>query len=104
MLPDPDDRHVLAAAIKCNASVIVTFNEKDFPAETLAEFGIETQHPDVFVEYLFDLDQAAVIGAAQAQRRNLQNPTICVDQFLETLLKQGMVQTTKALASFKAVL
>jgi len=36
--------------------VIVTFNEKDFPAETLAGFGIETQHPDVFVEYLFDLD------------------------------------------------
>lgn len=103
-LPDPDDRHVLAAAIKCNASVIVTFNERDFPIDMLAEFGIETQHPDVFVEYLFDLDQAAVIGAAQAQRRNLQNPAVCVDLFLETLLKQGMVQTTKALASFKAVL
>lgn len=103
-LPDADDRHVLAAAIKCNASVIVTFNEKDFPAEILAEFGVETQHPDVFVEYLFDLDQAAVIGAAQAQRRNLQKPAVCVEQFLETLFKQGMVQTTKALGSFKAVL
>ena len=104
VLPDLDDRHVLAAAIKCHASVIVTFNEKDFPAETLAEFGIETQHPDVFVEYLFDLDQAALIAAAQAQRLSLKNPTVCVDQFLETLLKQGMVQTTKSLSNFKAVL
>ena len=44
-LPDPDDRHVLAAAIRCNASVIVTFNQKDFPDDILAPFGIEAQHP-----------------------------------------------------------
>lgn len=44
-LPDADDRHVLAAAIRCNASVIVTFNEKDFPASALAPYGIEAQHP-----------------------------------------------------------
>ena len=63
-LPDPDDRHVLAAAIRCNASVIVTFNENDFPATALAPYGIEAQHPDLFVDNLFDLDQAAVIAAA----------------------------------------
>ena len=39
-LPDIDDRHVLAAAIRCNASVIVTFNQKDFPSATLAPLGI----------------------------------------------------------------
>jgi hypothetical protein len=55
-LPDPDDRHVLAAAIRCNASVIVTFNEKDFPATALAPYVIEAQHPDLFVDNLFDLD------------------------------------------------
>jgi predicted nucleic acid-binding protein len=67
-LPDPDDRHVLAAAIRCNASVIVTFNQKDFPDDILASFGIEAQHPDEFIENLFDLDQAAVVAAAQRQR------------------------------------
>lgn len=103
-LPDPDDRHVLAAAIKCSASVIVTFNEKDFPALVLSQFDVETQHPDVFVDYLFDLDQAAVIAAAQAQRKTLKNPPLCVDEFLDILLKQGMVKTVKALGQFKAVL
>ena len=50
-LPDPDDRHVLAAAIRCGASVIVTRNLKDFPAETLSKYGIEAQHPDEFISH-----------------------------------------------------
>ena len=66
-LPDPGDRHVLAAAIRCHASVIVTFNERDFPADVLGAFGLEAQHPDLFVENLFDLDPAAVVAAAQRQ-------------------------------------
>ena len=54
-LPDVDDRHVLAAAIRAKAEVIVTFNRKDFPADTLAEFDIFTQHPDDFVDSLYDI-------------------------------------------------
>lgn len=50
VLPDPDDRHVLAAAVRCNADVIVTFNEKDFPADILQPLGIEAQHPDEFID------------------------------------------------------
>lgn len=84
-LPDANDRHVLAAAIRCSASVIVTFNEKDFPALQLAPFGIEAQHPDAFIEYLFDLDSAAVVNAARKQRANLANPVLEVDQFLDIL-------------------
>lgn len=103
-LPDPDDRHVLAAAIRCNASVIVTFNEKDFPADVLSTFGIDCQHPDVFTEYLFDLDQAAVVAAAQRQRRQLKNPPMNVDDYLGTLLRQGLVQTARALTIFRVIL
>jgi hypothetical protein len=103
-LPDPDDRHVLAAAIRCGASVIVTFNLKDFPAEALARFGIEAQHPDEFVDNLIDLDMGVVLAAAQRQRAVLKSPPLSADQFLEILLNQGLVQTTKALSAFRTVL
>ena len=103
-LPDSDDRHVLAAAIRCNASVIVTFNEKDFPASALAPYGIEAQHPDLFIDNLFDLDQAAVVAAAQRQRAQLKNPPLDVDLYLDVLLRQRLVQTAKALATYRAIL
>lgn len=95
----------VAAAIRCHASVIVTFNEKDFPADVLHLFGLEAQHPDVFGENLFDLDQAAVVAAAQRQlRQQLKNPPIDVDRYLKVLLKQGLTQTVKGLAGFREVL
>lgn len=103
-LPDPDDRHVLAAAIRCSAGVIVTFNRRDFPDECLKPFGIEVQHPDQFIDDLFDLDPAAVVGAAQKQRHALKQPPINPDQYLEILHRQGLVQTVKNLQSFRTLL
>jgi hypothetical protein len=104
ILPDLNDRHVLAAAIRCGASVIVTFNEKDFPNHILETFGMEAQHPDVFVDNLWDLDQAAVLAAAQRHRLQLKNPVIDVDRYLAILLKQGLVQTTNALENYRLIL
>jgi len=103
VLPDPDDRHVLAAAIRCNAGVIVTFNEKDFPIEALAPYGLKAQHPDVFIENLFDLDPAVVVAAAQRQRAQLKCPPIEVAHYLDVLLRQGLVQTTKSLTAYQAI-
>ncbi len=103
-LPDPDDRHVLAAAIRCGASVIVTFNEKDFPDSALAPFGVEAQHPDLFIDNLFDLDPAAVVTAAQRQRAQLSEPPVSVEKFLDILLRQALVQTSKALGTYRAIL
>ena len=57
-LPDPNDRHVLAAAIRAKAEIIVTLNHKDFPPEVLRPFEIETLHPDAFISDLFDLNHA----------------------------------------------
>ncbi|WP_288408075.1 PIN domain-containing protein [uncultured Herbaspirillum sp.] len=103
-LPDPDDRHVLATAIRCGASVIVTFNERDFPAQALIPYGIEAQHPDEFAHNLLDLDPAAVAAAAQRQRAQLKKPVVDVDHYLEILLRQGLVQTAKALSTYRAIL
>jgi hypothetical protein len=103
-LPDPDDNHVLAAAIRCNASVIVTFNLKDFPARVLEPYEIEAQHPDQFIDDLFDLDASAVVEAATKQRAGLIEPKMSVDEFLDNLLRQGLTQTAKALAGYHTVL
>lgn len=103
-LPDADDRHVLAAAIHCNASVIVTFNGKDFPAKKLEIFQVEARHPDDFIDDLFDLDPAAVVSAAKRHRATLRNPACDVDRYLETLLKQGLPQTVRHLGPFRTVL
>jgi len=56
-LPDPEDRHVLAAAIEIGADSIVTFNLDDFPAPQLDPHGIEALHPDAFTSLLMDRDK-----------------------------------------------
>ena len=103
-LPDADDRHVLAAAVHCKSSVIVTFNGKDFPEKKLEIFRIEARHTDDFIEDLFDLDPAGVVSAARRHRATLRNPPCDVDRYLETLLKQGLPQTVRHLAAFGAML
>jgi predicted nucleic acid-binding protein len=55
-LPDENDRHVLAAAIRAGAQVIVTTNLRDFPPGALAPFDVEAQHPDTFILHLLSLD------------------------------------------------
>ncbi len=99
-LPDLKDRHVLAAAIRCNADVILTFNLKDFPDRCLAEYGIEAQHPDEFILHLIDLNSAIVCQAAKQHRNRLKKPPKTRDQYLDTLLNQGLYQTNIALRKF----
>ena len=103
-LPDPDDRHILAAAIKCSASVIVTFNLKDFPSDALEPFEIEAVHPDDFVADLFDLDQAAVLEAVQSQRASLKNPPHTARELLDRLLVQGLTQSVKLLSEYERLI
>lgn len=103
-LSDEDDRHVLAAAIKCSASVIVTYNLKDFPAEILKRFEIEALHPDVFLSDIWDLDQAALLEAVQKQRASLKNPTHTPRELLDTLLKQKLPEIVKHLSSYELLI
>ncbi|QVM89731.1 PIN domain-containing protein [Pseudomonas entomophila] len=103
-LPDEDDRHVLAAAIKGNASVIVTFNLKDFPDTALRGFDIEALHPDDFIADLWDLDKAAVLEAVQRQRQSLKDPPQSVQMYLDKLLQQKLPEAVKLLSGFKFLL
>jgi hypothetical protein len=103
-LPDPNDRHVLAAAIRCQAGVIVTYNLKDFPDDCLARFGIEALHPDEFVAHQFDLSPATVGKAVRDQRQSLQNPPQSVRQLLDTFLSLGLASTVSALESMQELL
>lgn len=45
-LPDPDDRHVLAAAAQGQADALATRNIKDFPQKLLDSFSIQVITPD----------------------------------------------------------
>ena len=74
-LPDPDDRHVLAAAIVARADVIATFNVADFPTQAVAKYGIEVLHPDGLIERLLNLDAGAVCMAVKQDRENLEKTT-----------------------------
>jgi len=103
-LPDPDDRHVLAAAIRCNADAIVSFNLKDFPAEALEPYGIDILHPDEFIYYQIDMAPAVCCEALRRQRLALKNPTFSVPDFLATLQKQQLPQTVSKLRAFEQFL
>ncbi|WGK59852.1 PIN domain-containing protein [Pantoea sp. SS70] len=99
-LPDSNDCHVVAAAIRCKAEVIVTMNLKDFPGNLLAEFEIEALHPDEFIMDLFDLNQALVLKAVNAQRASFRQPAMGVTVYLDSLLRQGLPMTVSALDKF----
>ena len=96
-LPDPDDRHVLAAAIRAGADVIVTFNLADFPSDGLSPFNIEARHPDDFVLALIVLEEETVCAAVERQRAGLKNPPKSVDDHLETLRAQGLPKSAARL-------
>lgn len=104
VLPDPDDRHVLAAAIHCGADAIVTFNLRDFPAPIASQYQLEILHPDDFIRFQFDFDSAAVIVAAERCRGRLRNPEVDPEAYLETLASQGLVKTAAVLWPYRSLI
>jgi hypothetical protein len=92
-LPDLDDRHVLAAAIRAGAQTIVTFNLSDFPDAALAPYNVEAQHPDDFVMAQIDLASGAIVKVILAQAAALKNPPRTITDVLDTLRDCGLVQS-----------
>ncbi len=89
-LPDPNDRHVVAAAIRSKADVIVTYNLKDFPRSIENEYDIEIQHPDEFLCNVYDLHPEKAKEAFAKMVKRLKKPPKSQSQVLETLSKSDL--------------
>lgn len=82
VLPDPDDRHVLAAAIKSGCNIIATDNAKDFPKQTLSEYGIRRMTRDELMCHLFINENDSVLEALANFARIHKNPELTVEDIL----------------------
>lgn len=94
-LPDPDDRHVLAAAIRGNADAIVTFNTRHFPVQELATFDIELQTPDQFVLNQVMLHPPKALSAIKRMRLRWNRPEMSAAQMVD-LFEQRQLAATAA--------
>ncbi len=103
-LPDADDRHVLAAAIRGRVDVIVTLNLKDFPPASLAPYDIDAQHPDVFADHLLNLNAGAVCAAAKRHRERLKKPPKTAQEYLDGLANTGFTRTAAGLVAYLDVI
>ncbi|WFF99538.1 PIN domain-containing protein [Aeromonas caviae] len=103
-LPDVDDRHVLAAAIRGQAEAIITFNLKDFPNGTLSGYGISAIHPDEFLSDMLALSPGECVKAAASQRAALRNPTMNADEYLLSLQRQGLPRFVSDMQSYRLII
>jgi predicted nucleic acid-binding protein len=92
-LPDINDNHVLAAAIKTNANLIVTNNLKHFPIEYLSSFGLSAKTADDFFTDIIDLNQETSIKAFRDLVLNKKNPPLDAYQVLDIFRKNGLKDT-----------
>jgi predicted nucleic acid-binding protein len=89
-LPDPDDAHVLAAAIHCQAAVIVTENSKHFPPATLRRHNIEPKAADEFIADTLSLDIGRGVAAVRRMRERFKRPEIDAGELLLKMEAEGM--------------
>ena len=100
-LPDADDRHVLAAAIAAQVSLIVTFNLSDFPQAALSPYSVRALHPDAFLVELLDATPELFVAAIKAHRTALKNPSRTPGEYLSRLIESGLRETAARLEEWK---
>lgn len=98
-LPDEKDCHVLAAAIKTNANIIVTNNLKDFPEDYLATFGLVAKSADDFIADIIDLNHEKALEAFRKLVLNRRNPDLDEYEVLDNLRKNGLINSANYLHS-----
>lgn len=96
-LPDKKDAHVLAAALKTKADVLVTDNLKHFPAAQLAAFGVDVRTADAFIADTIMLDEGRAIPAIRQLRARLSRPDLTPDELLRRMEAAGLTETVDVL-------
>lgn len=89
-LPDPDDRHVLAAALHAGCDLIVTLNLRHFPPAALADHGIRAVHPDELLCTLLETQAYRTRAAVEALRSSLHRPPYTFEELLVRLRAVGL--------------
>lgn len=98
-LPDPDDRHVVAAAIRGNAAAIVTDNIKHFPDAALAPWGIHAVGSDDFLVDSLDLSKSRMLACLIEMAEKRTNPKLTVDNIVEALERAGAARFVREIRS-----
>jgi predicted nucleic acid-binding protein len=100
-LPDPDDRHVLAAAVHAGAGVIVTRNLSDFPLTMLEPWHVEALSPDAFASRLLDEDAETVAITLERHRAGLRQPPMSPAEYYAALGRAGLPHMARRLAELQ---
>lgn len=96
-LPDKNDAHVMAAAMKTQASVIVTENLKDFPEQLLSQVNIDVRSTDEFIADTIDLDPGRAVAAIRKMRERFAKPAMTAEALLLAMEAEGLIATADLL-------
>ena len=102
-LPDPDDNHVLAAAIATSASVIVTDNLADFPSALLQPHGIDAISADDFIADTIELAPSEAILALRRRRERFNSPVLDVAALIHKAEAQGLLQVATVMDEYQSL-
>ena len=103
-LRDANDRHVLAAAVKTRASVIVTDNLRDFPAHAQKPLDLEAKSADGFIADAIDLDVGRAVAAVRQMRERFRKPEMTADNLLLLMEARGLTLSVDMLREHVASL
>jgi hypothetical protein len=96
MTNHPKDRHVLAAAVRCHAEVIVTHNVKDFPRTALEPYSITVLGPSTFLRNLYEIDPEFVADTLERQ-------AMSINRTMEYVLDRLSINARGFVSFFKTI-
>lgn len=101
MTNHPKDRHVLAAAVRVGADMIVTSNLKDFPQASCVPYEVDVQPPDDFLCYQWDLENPEyLVTILERWASGLENPPYTLEALLEDRLAKSAPKFSETVLQF----